>query len=191
MLNIRKITSSFTRINSGKLNSNSQIIKRRNETFAEAEQRLKTKKIEVGILGAGEIAGLSEIIFELPTHMESTRCIEDCDVFYIYKRSYERLIAKRNPLCINKMKDYIFMKLMSRNSRLKHTIPVDLYRSLLYSIELSRKKRSINLVKVKAVNPLDIPPKGPIIKLDTKPKLAAYNRMNRRNSQMKQEEIPK
>lgn len=171
------------RPNTCKTSRNSQVIKRRNETFAEAEQRLKIKNVEVGIIGPGEITGLSEFIFDLPTSMQSIRCIEDCDVFYIYKRSYERLICKRNPTCINKMKDYVYMKLMSRNNRLKNTIPVDLYRSLQYKIELGKKKRSLIPIKTKVkTNPLDAHSKGPIIQLDTKPKLAAYNRLNRRNT---------
>jgi hypothetical protein len=97
---------------------NSQAIKRRSETFAEAEQRQKTKNVEIGIIGAGEIAGLAETLFELPTYMQSIRCLEDCDVFYIYKRSYDRLISKRNPVCVNRMREHAYIKLMSRNNRL-------------------------------------------------------------------------
>ncbi|RNA18663.1 cAMP-dependent kinase regulatory subunit [Brachionus plicatilis] len=117
-------------------------IKRRNQTFAEAEWQLKSKNFEIGIIGAGEISGLCEIIFDMPTYMQSTKCLEDCDVYYIYRRSYERLIAKRNAFCINKMKEYVYLKLSARNMRLKNLYPIDLYRSIQYMIELSYQKAS-------------------------------------------------
>lgn len=62
--------------------------------------------------------------------MQSTRCLESCDVFYIYKRSYERLIAKRNPSCIVKMKAHVLAKLAARNARL----PIEFFRSIEYTI---------------------------------------------------------
>lgn len=167
-----------------KLLQNSQAIKRRTETFAEAEQRRKTKNLEIGIIGPGEIAGLAEILFELPTCMQSIRCLEDCDVFYIYKRSYDRLISKRNPVCVNRMKEYVYIKLMSRNNRLMNKIPIDLYRSLQYRIELGRQKRSMIPIKKRSSNLSDMAIKGPIIQFDTKPKLAEYNRLTRRKKML-------
>ena len=191
ILNNGKVTPTTTRANSSKSYRNSQVIKRRNETFAEAEQRLKIKNIEIGIIGPGEITGLSEIIFDLPNYMQSIRCIEDCDVFFIYKRSYDRLISKRNPICINKMKDYVYMKLLSRNNRLSSKVTVDLYRSLQYRIELSMKKRSLIPIRQKSTNSSENQIKGPIIQLDTKPKLAAYNRLNKRKKSNRHEELVK
>jgi len=87
------------------------------------------------------------------------------------------------------MKDYVFMKLLLRNDRLKTKIPVDLYRSLQYRIELGKKKRSLIPVRIKKTTPvtnLEIM-KGPIIQLDTKPKLELYKRLKRRNTLSKQE----
>ncbi|CAF0714000.1 unnamed protein product [Brachionus calyciflorus] len=131
-----------------KINQTSEVksigIKRRNQTFAQAEMNLKSKNMEIGIITAGEITGLCEVIFDMPTYMHTARCLEDCDVFYIYKRSYERLIAKRNAFCINKMKEYVHMKLNVRNMRLKNSCPIDLYRSIEYMIELSKQKRTNN-----------------------------------------------
>lgn len=103
---------------------------------------MKNKNFEIGIIGSGEISGLCEIIFDMPTYMQSTKCMEDCDVYYIYKRSYERLIAKRNAFCINRMKEYVYLKLSARNMRLKNLYPIDLYRSIQYKIELSYQKNS-------------------------------------------------
>ena len=163
----------------------SQVMKRRNETFAEAEQRLKVKNIEIGIIGPGEISGLCEVLFELPTYMQNVKCVEDCDVFYIHKRSYERLILKRNPTCAAKMRDYTYMKLVARNNRLKRSSPIELYRSLQYSIEVARKKR-LSLASLptsgKRRNPLQMPPKGPIIQLNLRSKLSAYKRVHRQSN---------
>ena len=114
------------------------LLKRRNETFAEAEKRLKVKNIEVGILGPGEITGMCEILFEMPSYMQSTKCVEDCDVFFLSKKYYERLISKRNPTCINKMKQNVLLKLATRNSRLNSSNRVDLFRSLQYRLEQSK-----------------------------------------------------
>lgn len=81
----------------------------------------------------------------MSTYMQSTKCLENCDVYYIYKRSYDRLIAKRNAFCINKMKEYVYLKLSARNMRLKNLYPIDLYRSIQYMIELSYQKNSNEL----------------------------------------------
>lgn len=157
-------------------------IKRRNETFAEAEHRLKIKKLELGILGAGEISGMCELIFDMPSYMQSTRCVESCDVFYIYKRSYDRLIAKRNPNCISKMKDNVLVKLSARNAR----IPIDLFRSLQYSMELQMKSRPqpTQLVNSLASN---FPQRGAFVQLDThtviRPRSSLLNRMKQQQQQ--------
>jgi hypothetical protein len=173
---------------------NSQAIVRRSFTFAEAEQRRKIKNVEVGILGPGEISGLCEIIMDMPTYMQSTKCMEDCDVFFIYKRSYERLIAKRNPTCVNKMMEYVFLKLQARNKRLRLTNPIVFYRSLEYRLEIliHGRKKNFNLlngstnINSVALNGLKLPPRGPIIQMDSRPKakIKAKKRLNMNVSQL-------
>ena len=188
-------------INNSFLN-NKNIIKRRSETFAEAEQRQKIKNIEVGILGPGEITGMCEIIFGMPSYMQSVRCLEDCDVYFIYKRSYDRLIAKRNPTCIKKMRENVYMKLKARNNRLnKSSTPVDLFRSIQYRIEIMKKNNSNNFIQnfnnltsnkdeLTVINDEDNSnesnindkvykpaPRGSIIQLDLKNKSTAYLRL--------------
>ncbi len=60
-------------------------------------------------------------------------------------------------------------------------VPIDLYRSLQYRIELGRQKRSMIPIRRRASNHLaDMAIRGPIIQFDTKPKLAEYNRLTRR-----------
>ncbi len=168
---------------------NSQVIKRRNETFAEAEQRMKIKNIEIGILGPNEIIGMSEIIFEYSTYMQSVKCLEDCDVYFIFKRSYDRLIAKRNPSCINKMKENVYAKLVDRNNRLKISQSIDLYRSLQYKIELGKKRKSSIQITTESkqtvtgdVSKALLLLKGPRIQLDVRSKTAAYERIKRQHS---------
>lgn len=167
------------------MNQNKHILKRRNETFAEAEQRIKSKNVEVGILGSGEIVGMCEIINDMSTYMQTTVCLEDCDVFYIFKRSYERLIAKRNPFCINKMRENVYLKLVSRNNRLRNSTPIDLFRSIQYKCELSQKRSISEMSALTGASSFNKSPqeqnykiiRGPIIQLDLRPKTAAYNRM--------------
>lgn len=150
---------------------------------------MKIKNIEIGILGPNEIIGMSEILFDYSTYMQSVKCLEDCDVYFIFKRSYERLIAKRNPGCINKMKENVYAKLVDRNNRLKTTQPIELYRSLQYKIELSKKRKSCiqiatelkQTVTVDATKALLIQ-RGPLIQLDVRSKTAAYERIKKQHS---------
>lgn len=194
-------------------------IKRRSETFAEAEQRRKSRQIELGILGAGEISGMCELVFNMPTYMQSTRCIESCDVYYIFRRSYERLIAKRNPHCISeienlniqfnietcsfvnkdKMKSNVMLKLSARNSR----IPIDLFRSLEYTIRLQQKQSqspskqpmsssatttsSSSIASPRGFVP---PRRGPIINIDSHTYMRPKSRLliRARQQQLKEEQ---
>lgn len=125
----------------------------------------------------------------MPSYMQSVKCLEDCDVYFIYKRSYERLIAKRNPTCINKMKENVYMKLVDRNSRLKNTLQIDLYRSIQYKIELSNQRRLSNSEKLQDKNQQQQQPqqlKGPVIQLELRSKTAAYERIKRLHSRNNQ-----
>jgi hypothetical protein len=117
------------------------------ETFAEAEQRLKSQHVELGILGAGELTGMCEILFGMHTYMQSTRCLENCDCFYILRSSFERLIMKRNPKCAQRIRELMLVKLRLKNKRLlsgtsnaasnSQTFKsIDLFRSLQYKLEL-------------------------------------------------------
>ena len=112
-------------------------LKRRAETFAEAEQRLKSQFTELGILAAGELTGMCEILFGMASYMQSTRCLENCDVFYILRSSFERLILRRSPKCALKIRELMLSKLEIKNARLKtcKLQPVDLFRSLQYRLE--------------------------------------------------------
>ena len=121
-------------------------LKRRTETFAEAEQRLKSRQCELGIIGAGEIAGMCEIMFGMNTYMQSTLCLENCAVFYIMRNSFERLILKRNPRCAQRIRELLLLKFETRNERLGGKQPaIELFRSLQYRLDLltakTRQKR--------------------------------------------------
>ena len=118
-------------------------LKRRTETFAEAEQRLKSQHVELGILGAGELTGMCEILFGMQSYMQSTRCLENCDCFYILRSSFERLIMKRNPKCAQRIRELLLVKLRLKNARLLSSNTsnapsksIDLFRSLQYKLEL-------------------------------------------------------
>lgn len=128
---------------------------------------------------------MCELIFDMSSYMQSTKCLEDCDVFYIFKRSYERLIAKRNSFCINKMKENVYMKLVARNNRLKCSHPIDLYRSMQYTIELANKKRNLLIeTNNKQTNLNNNVTKGPLVKLDLRPKSTAYNLLIKKQSKI-------
>lgn len=147
---------------------------------------MKIRNIEIGILGSGEVVGMCEIIFDMPSYMQSVKCSEDCDVYFIFKRSYDRLVAKRNPNCIKKMKENVHMKLVDRNNRLKNTFQIDLYRSLQYKIELSIKRKSSIHLPEKILDQNKIATKGPLglIQMDLRSKTAAYERIKRQHSRI-------
>ena len=124
-------------------------LKRRMETFAEAEQRLKSQHIELGILGAGELTGMCEILFDMSSYMQSTRCLEPCDCFYILRSSFERLILKRNTKCAQRVRELLLAKLSLKNERLNQLqANVDLFRSLQYKLELTTRPTVVNNKKV-------------------------------------------
>lgn len=119
-------------------------LKRRMETFAEAEQRLKSQHTELGILGAGELTGMCEILFDMSSYMQSTRCLEPCDCFYILRSSFERLILKRNPKCAQRIRELLLAKLSLKNERLSQLqANVDLFRSLQYKLEITTTKATM------------------------------------------------
>lgn len=115
---------------------------------------------------------MCEFIMDMPSYMQSVKCIEDCDVFFLYKRNYERIIAKRNPTCVAKMRQNVLTKLEARNLRLSTTTPISLFRSIQYKLKklITGKRRdthtdaSLSLSK-SAI--LKLPPRGPIIQMDT------------------------
>jgi hypothetical protein len=143
-------------------------------------------------VGAGEITGLCELLLDMPTCMQTTRCLEDCQVFYILKSSYERLVLKRNPATVDKMKDHVYLKLKARNERLNAMQPVDLFRSIQYHIELfDRNRRTTSEMSGKACDS-DLPTKGAVIQMDvaSRPKSAAHflTREQHRKQQQQQQQ---
>jgi hypothetical protein len=103
--------------------------------------------------------------------MQSVKCIEDCDVFFLYKRNYERIIAKRNPTCVAKMRQNVLTKIEARNVRLSTTTPISLFRSIQYRLQklITGKRREPNpeaSLSLSKSAMLKLPPRGPIIQMD-------------------------
>ncbi|CAF0903653.1 unnamed protein product [Didymodactylos carnosus] len=69
----------------------SYAIKRRHMTFAQAEQELKKRMLQISLLTAGDIIALEEYVCDLQTHMQTARCTSSCDIFYILKHNLIRL----------------------------------------------------------------------------------------------------
>ena len=83
------------------------------------------------------------------------------------------------------MKEFVYLKLVARNKRLNSNISVDLFRSLQYKHEITKKKKTTNDLQTNSeldsrLNMLQLPPRGPIIQLDLRPKSAAYYTMLKR-----------
>lgn len=95
------------------------------------------------------------------------------------------------------MKETVHMKLEARNKRLKISMPVELYRSLQYRLEVTKKKQQQQHKDLfesehphqttwNSLNPL---PRGPIIQLDLRPKSAAYFSMLKRSDRLNKQTI--
>ncbi|CAF0733690.1 unnamed protein product [Didymodactylos carnosus] len=69
----------------------SYAIKRRHMTFAQAEQELKKRMLQVALLTTGDIIALEEYVCDLQTYMQTARCTSACDLFYILKHNLVRL----------------------------------------------------------------------------------------------------
>jgi hypothetical protein len=115
--------------------------------------------------------------------MQSAQCYsQECDLFFMYKSSYERLILKKNSQhqTLNKMRDYAYMKLKTRNERLNNQI--DFFGTLETKFEILNGKKVTNELRYQLRNMLR--PKSSINKL--KPVL---NSENNQNTEINKEEV--
>ena len=77
---------------------------------------------------------------------------------------------------------------------MKNRIPIDLYRSIQYKIELVYRKQRINAnnesqaVNAVGLKQLELPPRGPVIHLDNlRPKSVAYSKLKKITQQKREE----
>lgn len=103
------------------------------------------KNLELCSIGAVEIIGDMEMIFNLSTYAGTSQCTEVAEVFVLDQKNYERLIEKRNPQSIDIMRGALHEKLKLRMSWMQNE-ELPLFRYFLYKLD-ERKRNEINKLK--------------------------------------------
>ncbi|KAL4222521.1 hypothetical protein ACF0H5_018560 [Mactra antiquata] len=80
------------------------------------QKETKSTKTEfnVCVVQSREVIGIAEILFDLSTHMDSIRCIEDCEIYTLGLRPFRRLIKRKHPEVMKLVRKYVQMKLSFR-----------------------------------------------------------------------------
>ena len=59
-----------------------------------------------------------EFLFDLKTYIQSVVCIQQCEVYTLSAKNYERLVVKRNPQTLEKLRQGVAIKLEARVPRI-------------------------------------------------------------------------
>ncbi|CAF0873630.1 unnamed protein product [Adineta steineri] len=94
-------------------------IKRRNMTFAQAENERSQRILQLALLGAGDIIGLECYVCDLTTYMNSARCTAPCDLFYILKHNFARLQKRYSTQVFSeRLREMVLLSLQAYSSRI-------------------------------------------------------------------------
>lgn len=83
--------------------------------------------------------------FNLNSYAQTTQCTETAEVFVLDQKNYERLIEKRNPQCLDAMREALHEKLKLRMSWAQEE-DLPLFRYFLYKLD-ERKRHEENKIK--------------------------------------------
>lgn len=90
-------------------------------------------------------AGDLEMTFNLNSYAQTTQCTETAEMFVLDQKNYERLIEKRNPQCLDAMREALHEKLKLRMSWAQEE-DLPLFRYFLYKLD-ERKRHEENKIK--------------------------------------------
>ncbi|WAR19060.1 hypothetical protein MAR_000898 [Mya arenaria] len=93
-----------------------QIRVRRKEGYAAAERRYMTKTIDVCTIERNEALGDMEMVMEMDTCPCTVTCTANTTVLILDAKNYDRLVVKKNPNTITKLRHSVLKKLHSRLS---------------------------------------------------------------------------
>lgn len=82
-----------------------------------------------------------EVAMDLNTYSYTVHCIQETDIYVLDQKNYERLIEKRNPKVVEKIRSSVLEKFSLRLSWIQDKNDLHLFRYLLYKIEESRRQK--------------------------------------------------
>ncbi|XP_068717841.1 uncharacterized protein [Montipora capricornis] len=94
--------------------------------FVAMETRLRQREIQATTIGPNDIIGDVEVVLDIPFFCTSVECVETLEVYELDKSSFQRLIARRSPETLNKLRQVVIAKLKVRAERFKE-IPLFKY----------------------------------------------------------------
>ncbi|XP_071182163.1 uncharacterized protein [Mytilus edulis] len=97
--------------------------------------------IELCLICSQELIGDLEVAMDLDTYSYTVNCIQETDIYVLDQKNYERLIEKRNPKVVEKIRSSVLEKFSLRLSWIQDKNDLPLFRYLLYKIEESRRQK--------------------------------------------------
>jgi len=88
--------------------------------FVAEEKRQRLQNIPLAIIGQNDIIGDLEMVLDLSAYTTSVECMESLECYELDKPNFNRLIVKRNPETLEKIKFVAIAKLKYREERLRH-----------------------------------------------------------------------
>lgn len=88
--------------------------------FAAEERRQRARTIQLAVIGQNDIIGDLEMVLDLPAYSTNVECLESLECYELDKPNFHRLIVKRNPETLEKIKYVAIEKLKYREKRLHH-----------------------------------------------------------------------
>ncbi|XP_059158637.1 uncharacterized protein LOC131942733 [Physella acuta] len=98
----RQLTPSQASPRSSKLTAE-QIFVRRRFGYAAAEERIKSKCVDISCIEKGQVIGDIETVLDLATSIETAVSTSSTFVYVLNTKNYERLVVKKNPATLGKI----------------------------------------------------------------------------------------
>ncbi|XP_063399051.1 uncharacterized protein LOC134683669 [Mytilus trossulus] len=107
------------------------------------------RNIELCLICSQEIIGDMEVAMELDTYSYTVTCIQETEMYVLDQKNYERLIEKRHPQTIEKIKNSVQEKYSLTLSWIKDKKEIPLFRYLIYKIQKKERKQKIKQKEIK------------------------------------------
>ncbi|XP_071956904.1 uncharacterized protein [Antedon mediterranea] len=104
-----------------------------------------SNRIDLCVLGKGDIAGDIELILKIPTNMQTIRCIEKVEVYELDLKYYDKLIHRKNPGTLNIIQRLAEIKIEHRLSRIPKDVEAPMLKWALTRLrEINTKDKTPN-----------------------------------------------
>ncbi|CAH1788853.1 unnamed protein product [Owenia fusiformis] len=124
-----------------------QVLVRRRDGYAAAENRIHHKTIGLCFVEEGETLGDLELIMNLGSYYSTIICTAQTEVYLLNIKNFDRLVSKRNPLTLDIVKEHVITKLKGRVDSVQGA-EVPLLKHSLFKLTDNRKpvaKKAVSL----------------------------------------------